>query len=236
MILTREDIENIADNVIDDFVVTTGINTGATAIDQLATNYLGLRVTFEKLSNDGKFCGVTAYRDTLLQVKVDGYLRVICIKQNQIILDSDFMEVGKIKELCGKRRFTLAHEVAHQILFQMENDENKIRLDNEYSKREAHTVRQLKTVEDWNEWQANALGAALLMPRKNVENFMREYKKQADKLSELQRFFALYEVAIMNNFCQYFHVSKSAAEIRLKHLGYNLRETKTYEREVAYGC
>ncbi len=236
MILTREDIENIADNLIADFIATTGINVSATAIDQLATNYLGLRVTFEKLSNDGKFCGVTAYRDTLLKVEVDGYLRVICIKQNQIILDSDFMEVGKIQELCGKRRFTLAHEVAHQILFQMQSDEDKNKFNNEYSKREAHTIRQLKTVEDWNEWQANALGAALLMPRKKVEIFINEYIRRANALPKLKKWAYLTDIVIIRNFSEYFHVSKSAAEIRLKHLGYNFNCNSMLEREVCYGC
>ena len=37
-----------------------------TPIDQFAKNYLGLRVSFARLSPDGSICGVTAYADTCL--------------------------------------------------------------------------------------------------------------------------------------------------------------------------
>lgn len=235
MILSREDIEGIADNVIKDFREVTGIVTMFTTIDQLAVDYLGLRVTFEKLSNDDRFCGVTAYEDTNFKVQVDNIDRIITIKKNQIILDSDFVEVGKVRELCGKRRFTLAHEVAHQILFSLENEEVKATIKQKYSTRKAHTISQLKTAEDWNEWQANALGAALLMPRVNVREFMVQHREYV--LTEYPTFFQpimLSSELVVRHFCQCFHVSKSAGIIRLKQLGYLTDEKTNFEKEVCY--
>ncbi len=237
MILTREDIETIADNIIADFKKEIGIDTSFTLIEQLATDYLKLRVTFERLSNDSGFCGVTAYKDTRFKTVVDGNARIINVAKNQVILDSDFMEVGKIREFCGKRRFTLAHEVAHQILFNLESEEEKLKYDKMYSKRKAHTIRELKTFEDWNEWQANALGAALLMPRASVDVFMREI---ISSIRENLPFFlkdlniSIYYYYIVDSFCEYFHVSRSAAIIRLKHLGY-IRDNNSDHKEVAYG-
>ena len=42
-------------------------------------------------------------------------------------------------------------------------------------KRQAYTPRELKTREDWNEWQANVLGAAILLPQKEVDLAMRRF-------------------------------------------------------------
>ena len=36
-------------------------------------------------------------------------------------------------------------------------------------KRQAYSLRELKTREDWNEWQANVLGAAILMPQREID-------------------------------------------------------------------
>ena len=51
---------------------------------------------------------------------------VFLFGRNQVLLDDRFIQPTQIKRLCGRRRFTLAHECAHQILFQLKNDENKV--------------------------------------------------------------------------------------------------------------
>ena len=217
MILTKNDIENIAVNVLIDFRNTTGINEIFTAIDQLATDYLGLEIAFEKLADDDNFCGLTAYEDTYLKLDVGGLEKVVKIRKNQIVLDRSFIEIGRVRELCGKRRFTLAHEVAHQILYSMENDEDKKKYAKAYSMREAHTPRELKTFEDWNEWQANYLGAALLMPKTSIDHIMNAIRcrKTTYKKGSYEDIQHLVDVCV-----DIFHVSRSAALIRLKNLGY----------------
>ena len=66
---------------------------------------------------------MTAYADTEYQVVEMGITRKLRLKRNEVVLDRSFVEPGNIRKLCGKRRFTLAHECAHQILFQMESNE-----------------------------------------------------------------------------------------------------------------
>ncbi len=217
MILSRDEIENIAEEVLKDFREYTGINTYFTPIEQLAKNYLGLEVRFAKLSNDGKLCGLTAYEDTKLKLEIDGEIKVLEIKKNQIIMDSDFIDPSKVRELCGKRRFTLAHEISHHILFSMQSEEEKIHLTSQYSKRQAHTARELKTAEDWNEWQANALGAALLMPRTTIAFMVAEIESLMKQNDLNSRYFLRLVISIMT---EAFKVSMSAATIRLKTLGY----------------
>ena len=71
MILSHKEIEEIAVAVTKDFnEFFFGPDTdGArlprgTPIDQFASEYLGLNVSFADLSTDGSICGLTAYADT----------------------------------------------------------------------------------------------------------------------------------------------------------------------------
>lgn len=120
MILSHQQIEEIAAAVTKDF---NGFFFGkeadevriarATPIDQLAKDYLGLNVSFARLSSDGSICGLTAYVDTEYIVEEMGIRRTIPLKRNQVLLDETFIKPGQVRQLCGKRRFTLAHECAH---------------------------------------------------------------------------------------------------------------------------
>lgn len=130
MILSQKKIEEIAAAVTKDFNAfffgseTEDIRRMArgTPIDQFAKEYLGLEVSFTRLSPDGSICGLTAYADTEYITEEMGVKRTIPLRKNQILMDTSFIQPGQVQKLCGKRRFTLAHECAHQILFQMESE------------------------------------------------------------------------------------------------------------------
>lgn len=216
MILSEQQIEEIGKNIINDFRLVSGIHTDYTAIEQLAKDYLNLEVIYIKLSNNDDFCGLTAYEDTFLCLNHFGEEQIIEVKQNQIILDSSFIEPNKERFLCGKRRFTLAHEISHQILFAMDTDNMLYK--NRYSKRQAHTIRQLKTAEDWNEWQANVLGASLLMPLDSIERFRTAFKMNKPLSLYDGQLFRI-DKYILQSFCEFFAVSKATAMIRLRKLG-----------------
>ena len=163
MILSQRQLEEIAASTTKDFnrfffgdeADKPDRSALPTPIDQFAKNYLGLRVSFARLSPDGSICGVTAYADTEYKITELGITRTLALKRNQVILDESFIRSGNVQRLCAKRRFTLAHECAHQILFQLESEEVKASCEMKYSARTAYTPRELKTREDWNEWQAN---------------------------------------------------------------------------------
>lgn len=227
MILSRAKIEDIAAAVTKDFNQFFFGESGndnkrfvqATPIDQLASDYLGLNVTFARLSTDGSLCGLTAYTDTEYQIEEMGRVRSIPLKRNQVLLDESFIRPGEVRKLCGKRRFTLAHECAHQILFQLESDEEQASCRKRYAERRAYSLRDLKTREDWNEWQANVLGAALLMPQKEIDRAM-WYFAGSRKLSNFEGYFGYSDRLALTLLCQTLGVSKSAAVIRLRELGY----------------
>lgn len=227
MILSYTQIEEIAAAVTKDFnefffgerAAPETHYAQATPIDWLATDYLGLRVSYARLSEDGSICGLTAYTDTEYAATYRGVTHVIPLRANEVLLDSSFMEPGQVRSRCGKRRFTLAHECAHQLLFQMESDEARRACEEAYSPRTAYSLRDLKTREDWNEWQANALGAAILMPQREIDRAM-DYLARGRKLIDYEGWFGYMDLMVLKQLCQTLGVSRSAAVIRLRQLGY----------------
>ena len=167
---------------------------------------------------DGSICGVTAYADTEYKITELGITRTLALKRNQVILDESFIRSGNVQRLCAKRRFTLAHECAHQILFQLESEEVKASCEMRYSARTAYTPRELKTREDWNEWQANVLGAAILLPQKEVDLAMRRFAETP--LINYEGRYSYGDHLTLRLFCRLFGVSKTTASIRLRQLGY----------------
>ena len=141
-------------------------------------------------------------------------------------LAANFLAKGAVRKLCGKRRFTLAHECAHQILFQLDSDDRKIACHKRPEVRK-NGSRVLRTQEDWNEWQANTLGAAILMPQSEVDRAMWFINSRKPLTCYGWRFYNKDQVKI-DTFCGVFGVSRSAAAIRLEQLGY-LNRKKDYE-------
>ena len=227
MILSQRQLEEIAASTTKDFnrfffgdeADKPDRSALPTPIDQFAKNYLGLRVSFARLSPDGSICGVTAYADTEYKITELGITRTLALKRNQVILDESFILSGNVQRLCAKRRFTLAHECAHQILFGMESDNDKRTHESKYAPRAAYSLRDLKTREDWNEWQANVLGAAILMPQKEIDIAMRQFAR-GRVLKNYEGRFNYNDRLSLTLLCQSLGVSKSAAIIRLRQLGY----------------
>ena len=96
----------------------------------------------------------------------------------------------------------------------MESDEQKQKLNLRYSAR-TMSLRDLKSLDDWREWQANAMAAGLLMPAKYIEMMLGSrkltlYGERMNKPDWIQR----------ENMCYKLGVSRAALMIRLKSLGY----------------
>ena len=227
MYLSYAKIEQIADSVISDFrkrfpeYADTGQfrMPNVTAIDQFAEKYLGLDVTFAHLSSDGNFCGLTAYEDLEFTYEVDGVEQTLPIKKDQVILDSEFIKPERIRELCSKRRFTLAHECAHQILFRLESADTNVACRKKYAARICYSRRDLKSPTDWTEWQANALASAIMMPRDDIALAMYRFCIK-NKLKNYGGYYNQKDLCTIRMFSDYFGVSHTSVKIRLKQLGY----------------
>jgi Predicted Zn peptidase len=204
MYLSKEDIENIGDSVIEDYTNQNDIkNQLPVDIERFARSYLGLNIEYQKLSDNGKILGLTSYMGVVLELSFSDGSSFLSVPEDTILLDTQFTILRNQR----RKRFTIAHECAHQILARIEENIN-----NEIS------CRRLYTSEDWVEWQANSLGAVLLIPRLAL-------------FAELNRDIAPFKPTIYGdrlNTMDYkrvkrlsdkFGVSVSAMKIRLKELG-----------------
>ena len=101
----------------------------------------------------------------------------------------------------------------------MESEESQQKCRESYSERRSYSLRDLKSREDWNEWQANVLGAAILMPQREIDLAM-WYFAGGKALVNYEGRFSYRDDLALNMTCQQLGVSKSAAVIRLRQLGY----------------
>ncbi|MFI3327414.1 MAG: ImmA/IrrE family metallo-endopeptidase [Clostridia bacterium] len=219
MVMSHKALEFYGKNILEIYEKTDTIDLNILPIEKLATEYLKLKIKYATLSSDGSIYGLTAYADTEFHVKTTNGIKAISIKSNQILLEKAFLYPQYKRKLFGKHRFTLAHEVAHQLLFSLESTEDRENFNIVYSKKKSHSVREIKTIEDWNEWQANVLASILLMPKDKVDYFMFLVSPNK-KIINYDNWFDEIDIPKIKSFCELFGVSKTAAIIRLDKLGY----------------
>ena len=94
-----------------------------------------------------------------------------------------------------------------------------------YATRRAYSLRDLKCREDWNEWQANALGAAILMPADRVTMVFRRLTHGRVLTSYDGRFNPPDDLAMVH-LTSMFGVSRSAMAIRLEQLGFLVKKPR----------
>lgn len=227
MIISREALENTADALLSEFDkymkekygTGRGDPYGGTYIDILAEEYFALNVRYEKLSPDGSLCGITAYENCEYTVPGCGKIKM---RQNDVVLDISFLTPPYVHRLCGKRRFTLAHEFAHQFLHQIScDDEERMSFRKKHSGYIEYSSTRLRSAEDWSEWQANVLAAAILMPRDDIEKAMWMFSPRATVTCfDGSRFPVAEDGQAVDNMARQFCVSKSAMILRLNGLGY----------------
>lgn len=224
VVLSKSNLDELANVVLSDFYSGAWPEFEPIDIDRLAAEYLNLTVCYENLSSDGSILGVAAYGGCTLalpHIQID-----LC--PGMVLLDRSLISEDKATyPLEGRRRFTLAHECAHQILYRYESAISQEQICRPYSQRRAFSLRELKTHEDWNEWQANALGAALLMPKKLLDRALFTFAN-GEKLACFAGSLSPEGYKCLVNMSRFLGVSHTALMIRLKYFDY-LEERRARE-------
>jgi len=225
MILSRRDLDWIAEDILRRFDQPGNSQFPRTDVDRLAEQYLQLSVRYRQLSQDRSLLGVTAYDDIELELRMGDAVEILQLDADSVLLEKKFLQQytpqREKQRNAVQRRFTLAHECAHQILFRMESADIQQNMKNQYSQRKVYDCYDLKAKEDWNEWQANTLGAALLMPSQLIEKYFDRYQ-QGTPLFCYGGKYPRREQLALSHLTGFFGVSQTALEIRLKSLGFLL--------------
>jgi hypothetical protein len=235
MIISRTDIEEYAESILTDFnggATEDAARIRPTDIEALAARYLGLRVAYTRLSDSEELLGLTAYAD--VDIELTRFLRkqIVRVPRNTVLLDERLLPKRSYEDTeRGRRRYTLAHECAHQIFYraasktpvyageaQRSGFVRERRNDGAGELLPSQRQNALSAVRD-DEWQANALAAALLMPPQSVAALMQRFAGNRCLISYDRRF-NIPDKLVLEHFCAALGVSRAAAVIRLRQLGY----------------
>lgn len=172
---------------------------------------LGYTVDYQYLTKDGSILGKTA-SGTL-------WIPVYDASGNEFFYQLDDRTILIEKRLLfsprnvGRKNFTIAHELAHQIINRKYPGAN----------REEHRIfcdyrRSTKPVCDWHEWQADALAAALLLPPDAIKDAMFIFGL-GEQMKVLSRKYSQCKFERFCNMAEYLQVSKTALAYRMERLG-----------------
>ena len=180
----------------------------------LIEKVLHLNIDYQYLSNDGSILGLTSFNEVGIEIyDYDDSESIYFLDGKTVLVDKRLKEDITMKGRCN---FTAAHEASHQIfkmLFPKEygcNPESQLHF---YS---ANSEMQ-KPIIDWEEWQANTLGSAILLPPDIVKNAMNLFGL-GEKIPVLHSIYTPREYTRFCGMADFLGVSKTALAIRLKQL------------------
>ena len=215
MILSKNDIESIAQPIIQQYKKAfVPQHYLCYSIDPSKLAFLlGFRVEYRMLTVDGSVLGQTASIPLWTTIIDPNMGETYYFLDGKTILVEE--RLGNNPKLMGRKNFTIAHELAHQIINRSFPNcyglQNRVCCD---YRRNIH----FRKVNNWYEWQADALAAALLLPLEAIEDamFIFGLGKHMKVLSRK------YSESKFECFCQmadYLQVSRTALAYRMEKLG-----------------
>ena len=214
--LSRAELEEISEGLIRVYA-TKHRNKVVQSIDieHFITDFLKLKIEYTSFaeSDSGKI-GFLADGQTPLLIYQDGRIIPFIFPKDTIVLDK-FLLAEREQ---GRRRFTMAHEASHHILERMHNDTNAARFHTEFDNERVYTPDELAQIFASREWQADTMGASLLMPKFIVENALAKFTNSKPIKIYGDNTFAKRDKELIRRMATYLGVSYTALVIRLRGL------------------
>ena len=181
----------------------------------LCERLLGLQVDYQHLSLDGTILGLTSFSELGIEVFEESdeetfyYLdgKTILVERD---LKQDISQTGRLN-------FTMAHEASHQIFKKL--------YPKAYGTQEKHRDIHLhragikRSVEDWEEWQANALASAILLPKDLVAQAM-DLVGMGGRVNVVDKTYTPYLYKKFAAMAAFLGASKTTLAIRMRELGW----------------
>ncbi|MCI5656128.1 MAG: ImmA/IrrE family metallo-endopeptidase [Ruminococcus sp.] len=215
--LSRAELEEISEGLISVYAAKHRNKViQSIDIEHFITNFLNLRIEYTAFaeSDSGKI-GFLADGQTPLLIHQDGRIIPFIFPKDTIVLDK-FLLAEREK---SRRRFTMAHEASHHILERMHSDTNAARFHTEFDNERVYTQNELAQMFASAEWQADTMGASLLMPKFIVENALAKFTNSMPIKIYGDTTFAKRDKETIRRMAAYLSVSYTALVIRLRGLG-----------------
>ena len=214
--LSRDDIEKIAEDVICQYKALylperrMCYMVEATELAEM----LGYRIEYVYIARDGSILGQTSSGRIWTEIFDDNMNKMFFeLDGSTILVDKRLLSNPK---LAGRKNFTIAHEIAHQIINRQypEMYETQNRTFCDYRR----SVKPRKKIVDWYEWQADALAAALLLPVDALQDSMFMFGL-GEKMKMLSRKYSDTRYKYFCDMADYLQVSRTALSYRMEQLG-----------------
>ena len=214
--LSRAELEEISEGLIRVYAAQHK-NKVVQSIDieHFITDFLKLKIEYTSFAeSDSSKIGFLADGQTPLLIYQDGRIIPFIFPKDTIVLDK-FLLAEKEQ---GRRRFTMAHEASHHILERMHNNSNAARFHTEFDNERVYTPDELAQMFASREWQADTMGASLLMPKFIVENALAKFTNSKPIKIYGDNTFAKRDKELIRRMAAYLGVSYTALVIRLRSL------------------
>ncbi len=207
---SRQRLDRMALEALDQLVPGSSCQVRPLELYRLADN-LGLLVLEGYLSPRGDILGMTVFGPGIVEYVTTG------LEYRREVMDEGTVLISPDHPL--RQRFTLAHEISHWLLHRQVFSGDPMRC----LCRDIAPEFQAdpKTPEHWLEWQANSMASCLLMPLPAVSQAVysanphfsaRPYLIEGEDSASCNR--------TVSYISKSFEVSRTAARIRLRQLGF----------------
>lgn len=192
---------------------------------------LGYTVDYQYLTRDGSILGKTASGRMWITVyEADKSEMLYELDDRTILIEKRLLFSPRNT---GRKNFTIAHELAHQIINRTFPEyyglEHRVFCDYRRS------VKPRKKVVDWHEWQADALAASMLLPKDAVTDAMFIFGL-GEKLKVLSRKYSQYKYEAFCEMADFLQVSRTALAYRMEQLGLLERNLLVEEARARKGA
>ena len=214
--LSRDDIDQLAEQIICQYkkeYVPERHMCYMVDATQLA-KMLGFKIAYVYITPDGSILGQTSSGRV--------WTTIYDSKMNPMLFELDGWTILVDKRLqgnpktAGRKNFTIAHEIAHQIINrkdpEMYGPQNRVFCDYRRS------VKPKKVGKDWQEWQADALAAAMLLPPDALQDSMFMFGL-GEKMKMLSKKYSDTKYRFFCDMADYLQVSRTALSYRMEQLG-----------------
>ena len=222
--LKKEDFETIATMLLKEYCPNALMAPMAVDLVDIAEEKIGLTIRNDYLSHDNSILGLTAFAYIPDHPGYDRDLNPTTfeLSAGSVVLNRGLACASDLT----RKRFTLAHEISHWVLHRSYhspiNQQYQFRQQKQgfvacRTERIESAPRTLVTDNDWEEWQADMLAAALLMPQDTFLRFI--YHVLDVKITRsFQKIDPQLYKYVLEQISKRFQVSRKAADIRLRTL------------------
>jgi Zn-dependent peptidase ImmA (M78 family) len=168
--IPNRELDELGEGLVMAYIRKAGMKVLPKCVDiEGLANSLGLKVIYEEFAEDDyDKIGFLSNGMTPLKVKRGNKVVSFTFPLGTIVVDTNLRRVRE----SGKRRFTIAHEVAHYIL-DIHNPAPQYQ--REFDSEKSYSCEELKAQFNMAETQADKLAASLLMPYFIVETALRDF-------------------------------------------------------------